>query len=266
MRAAAIGPALLDRLVRGVVPRPVEGFAPPPRPVESGLFVLDRELVQSGLARVPSRSTLVRPASGDLVVISPPPLSGERAAEELAALGPVADVVIPNPFHYVFAERFLARFPGAQLLAAPGAARRVPALAGAEPLGRKPPRSWAGEIEVARVGPPEGPAEMVFFHVPSSSLILTDLAFHLVGPARLADRIAWRAAGIPADFGPGRTSRWLLLRDRKAVRPGLERVLAWPTRRIVVAHGAMLEGAQACAAALRRAFGPFLGRGAGAAG
>ncbi len=65
--------------------------------------------------------------------------------------------------------------------------------------------------------------------------------------------LAWRATGILPHFGPSRSARLTLLRDRAAVRPQLQRVLEWDFDRIVVAHGEPVEcdGRRVFAAAFR---------------
>jgi hypothetical protein len=103
---------------------------------------------------------------------------------------------------------------------------------------------------------------VVLFHRESATLILTDLAFHLVGMMRRFDRLAWRLAGMPAGFGPSRTSRLFLLRDRDRAAAFLERLLAWPFRRVLVAHGEALE--TNAASEFRRAFAAYLPRPASA--
>lgn len=245
--------SLMDRALRRAVPRPIAGHAPPPRALDTGIWVLDRELLHFGTARMPSRSTIVRLGDGSLVVISPPPLAD---AGTLSALGPVGYVVVPNSFHYLFAEEFMSHHPGARLLVAPGLTERVPELRGAIELGAEPPPRWMGALEYAALGPVRGLSELVFFHVRSGTLVLTDIAFNMTRHARTFDRLVWRANGIPGDFGPGRTSRSLLLRDDASATRCLSRALEWPIARIVVAHGEVVEDEPV--AALRRAFARYL--------
>lgn len=70
------------------------------------------------------------------------------------------------------------------------------------------------------------------------------------------DRIAWRLSGVPAGFGPSRTARTALLQDRPLVAAFLAKVLAWPFRRILAAHGETLE--DDAPAVFRRAFANWL--------
>ncbi len=234
-------PSLLDRVLRRVAPRPVAAFAPPPTELAAGLWALDRQLRFPGGARLPSRTTIIRLHSGELVVISPPALHGPDGAAAIDSIGVVRHVVAPNTFHYAYVAEFMLRYPDASLLVAPGLLERVPELPPAEVLGAGRPEAWAGQLDLAALGPVRGLCEVVFFHLPSGALILTDLAFNLTRFDRHLDRAAWRAAGIPNGFGPGRTSRSLLLRDRVEASRCLSRVSEWPIRQIVVAHGDVVE-------------------------
>jgi hypothetical protein len=69
----------------------------------------------------------------------------------------------------------------------------------------------------------------------------TDLAFNMTRFARSIDRAVWRLSGVPGGFGPARTARVLLLRDHAAASRCLSQVSRWAIRRIVVAHGEIIE-------------------------
>jgi len=236
-----------------LTPRPVAAFVPEPRRLAADLWLLDRQLRMPGGARLPLRSVVVRLRSGALVVLSPPPLI---EAAQLDALGDVAHVVAPNSFHYVYAADLMARFPHATLHIAPGLRGRVPALPDATELGGSAAALWPGEIEIAVLGPVRGVSEVVLFHCPTGTLLLTDLAFNMQRFERRFDRIAWRLSGVPAGFGPSRTARLLLLRDRAAAARCLDRVAEWPIQQIVVAHGDVI--ARDAKAAFHGAFAAYL--------
>jgi len=248
--------SLSDRALVRAVPRPVAGFAPPPRALADDLFVLDRRLLHFGIAQLPARTTIVRLPDGALAVISPPPLADEATRAAIDALGRVRYVVAPSSFHYLYAREFRRHYPDASLLGAPGLGARVPGLALDRELDAPLPEAWASLLDAISLRAPRGISETLFFHAPSRTLVLTDLAFHMRAYPRAIDRVVWRASGIPRGFGPGRTTRTLLLADRRTAAAALERALAWPVERIVVAHGDEIEhGAKE---ALRRAFAPWL--------
>jgi hypothetical protein len=247
--------SLLDRVMQLGRPSWIAGFTPPPLPIDVRLWGLDRRLRMPGGAILPCRTTLVGLPSGGLLVVSPPPVE-LGGLEGLEALGAVEHVVAPNPFHYLSVSCFLARHPAARFWAAPGLFERVPGLPAGSELGEEPSPPWREAVDLAVLGPARGVSEVALFHRESATLILTDVAFHLVGLTRRFDRIAWRLAGMPARFGPSRTSRLFLLRDRERAAVFLERLLVWPFRRVLVAHGETLE--KNAASEFRRAFAAYL--------
>lgn len=242
--------------MKRAVPQPVADVVPPPHPICHDVWALDRELRHFGFARLPARTTIVRLHDGRLVVVSPPPAFDAPDAAALDSIGPVAFVVVPNSFHYLFTKAFMARYPGAELLVAPMAGERAADLSSATELGPDTPTAWSGELETIVLGPVRGIAEVLLFHVDSGTLILTDLAFNMKRYPRAIDRFVWRLSGIPGDLGPGRTTRSLLLRDREVASRCLTRMMEWPIERILVAHGEVVAGD--AHARLRSAFRGFL--------
>jgi hypothetical protein len=92
-------------------------------------------------------------------------------------------------------------------------------------------------------GPVRGVSEVVFYHRPSRTLLLTDLAFNMRRAANRSERWFWQASAAWQRFGPSRTARWTLLRDAAIVRLFVERVLQWDFDRIIVTHGDVVESA-----------------------
>lgn len=245
-----------DHALKHAVPRPVSTFLPPLQELGSGLWTLERQFRHFGVALLPSRTTLIRLRDGSLVVISPPPLVDPSTVTAIELIGPVQYVVVPNSFHYLCASEFMKHFPAASLLAAPGLPQRVPDLDVGAELEPRPPEAWSGVLEYVVLGPVRGVSEVLFFHVATATLILTDLAFNMTRYPRSVDRLLWRLFGIPRGFGPGRTSRSLLLRDRDVASRTLARVTDWPITQIVVAHGDVVS--HDARARFRTAFARFL--------
>lgn len=247
--------SLLDRWLQRGSPSPVPGFAPPPTPIAPGVWSLERMLRMPGGLRLPTRTTILRLASGGLLVVSPPPVAA-GGLDPIDALGPVAEILVPNSFHYLYAPDFAARHPAATLRVTPGLPARVPDFPPADELTAAMPSPWGPEVEHRVLGPVRGLSEVALFHRASATLVVTDLAFHVLRYERALERFVWRLLGVPAGFGPSRSARLVLLRDRAAAAAFLEGVLAWPFRRVLVAHGAPLE--DDAHAAFDRAFAAYL--------
>ena len=235
---------MIDRVLRPLRPRAVAGYCPPPRQVASDLWQFERRLrFPPGLV-LSGKMTAVRLSDGGLVLVSPVALD-DPTRQQIAALGRVTAVIAPNPFHYLFAAGYAAVFPGCEMYLAPGLRERVPTCPPGIVLADDTRPEWWPELEHLVVGSGGASggsaAEVVFLHRPTATLILTDLAMNVTSIEPAWQRWAWRASGILPRFGPSRSARLTLLRDRAAARPQLERVLRWDFTRILVAHGDPIE-------------------------
>ena len=186
-----------------------------------------------------TRMTVVRLPDGGLFLHSPIRLDDETRAA-LDAIGPVRAVVAPSKVHHFFVGPYRDAYPEAKLWAAPGLPEKRKDLRFDAELGDEAPPEWSSVLDQHLFRGAPFMNEVAFFHRPSRTLILTDLAFNMVDPpAGLARLFCW-IVGAKRSFGPHRIVR-LGLRDRAAARASVERIAAWDFDRIIVAHGAVLE-------------------------
>lgn len=208
------------------------------REISTDLWVAEQPLRFLGL-EVGARMTVVRLPDSRLLVHSPIAWTRELAAA-LEPLGTPALLVAPNRFHHLFAQQWQSAYPSARLHVAPGLDRRRPDLTIAGVLGDRPLPEWSAVLDQVLVEGFSLANEVVFFHSPSRTLIASDLVFN-IGPASPPlTRFAFRlmgAYGRPASTLMER----LLIRDRAAFRRSLDRILAWPIERLVVAHGEVVR-------------------------
>jgi hypothetical protein len=242
---------VLDRVLGWGRPRWDEGVRPGPRPLAEGLYAIERRFSLPGGIAMPTRALAVRMADGGLAVLSPVP--DEAARRDVARLGPVRFLVAPNSFHYVGIGSWARAFPEARVLLAPGLRARRPELPPGDEIAEGADTPLASMLAHTVLGPLRGVSEVAFLHRLSRTLILTDACFHLRTAERVRDRLAYRALGVWQRFGPSRTARTILLRDRSQVAAFVERICRWDFVRIVVAHGDPLEpaGREALCAAFR---------------
>lgn len=193
---------------------------------------------QAGLIRIPVRMTVLRLADGQLVLHSPTPISLELE-QELRALGPVGFIVVPQA-HGKFAAQALERFPGAQLLAAPGAPWGRKSLNFHASLADQAPAAWEDQI-ASHLVLGFRLHEVVLFHRSSRTLVLTDLCFNIQRSSSKAARLFFRANGMWQRFGPSRMIRRLAVSDHAALMSSLERVLRWDFERVLPGHGDVIE-------------------------
>jgi len=210
----------------------------PLRQLAENLWVAERPQTFYGLP-VGTRMTVVRLAGDRLLLHSPVALdTGLRA--ELDALGRVSFAVAPNRVHHLHAGEVATAYPGTRLWVAPGLERKRPDLRFEAVLGDAAPAEWRDELAQVffRGRPYEN--EVVFFHRASRTLVMCDLAFNFGPRSPAPTRILMKLLRSYGRFGPS-TLDPLLIRDRRAARESLERILAWDFDRVIVAHGDVLD-------------------------
>jgi len=82
--------------------------------------------------------------------------------------------------------------------------------------------------------------EYAFIHHRSKTLILTDLAFNFKNVSSSWTKIFLQLYGAYNKFGPTITIR-TLIRDKKAFRNSLDKILEFDFDRIIVSHGEIVE-------------------------
>jgi hypothetical protein len=201
---------------------------------------------------------LIRLSDGGLLAWSPIALS-PALRSEIDALGPVDHLVAPNSLHHLFLAEWRSTYPRARLYAPPGLSRKRRDLVFDAELGDMPEPGWAADIDQVVVHGSVALTELVFFHQSSQTAIFADLiqnfaADWFTGWRRLVARLD----GIVAPH-PGAPREWRAsFVDRGRAREALDRILAWPIERALIAHGepAVADGA----VFVRRAFAWLLGR------
>jgi hypothetical protein len=202
------------------------------------LWIADQPLRFLGV-ELGARMTVVRLPGSRLLLHSPIALSPELGAQ-IERLGSPDVLVAPNRFHHLYAGDWQAHYPDARLYVAPGVETKRPDLRVTEVLGDAPLSDWSPVLDQVLLRGLPLANEVVFFHAKSATLIASDLAFNIGARHSFLTRLAFRVSG-----GYGRLSATalerLLIRDREAFRRSLERILAWPIARVVVAHGDVVE-------------------------
>lgn len=224
------------------------------------LWTVTQPLQFLGL-EIGSRMTVVRLPSGGLVLISPIELSISHR-QALDKLGMVQQIVAPNRFHHLFVDGAQHLYPEAKTWGVAGLSQKRPDLRFDALLTE--PGSFEDTLDYL---PFQGFAsilpsgiqlahETVFYHHPSRTLIITDLAFNFDETNRFAVRLAGRIGGSYKSLSPSRLEKWGT-RDKAAVEVSVKNILAWDFDRVIPAHGSIVETDGKTA--LRSGFEWFLG-------
>jgi hypothetical protein len=208
------------------------------QPLDSDLWVGECPLRFVGL-EVGARMTVIRLPGGELLLHSPIQATDELIAE-VGALGPVAHLVAPNRFHHLYVADWQRACPDASIWVAPGLEAKRPDLSATGVLSDEPEAGWADVVDQVVVRGFPFANEVVFFHRPSATLVATDLAFNIGSGGAPLTRLFFRMGGTYGKLSPSLLER-VLVRDRRAFRESLDRILEWPFERVVVAHGDVCE-------------------------
>lgn len=208
------------------------------RALAPDLWVAERPL-KLVVGDIGARMTVVRLHDGSLFLHSPVQLDTETRSA-LDTLGPVRAVVAPSKVHHFFVGDYVSGYPDATVHGAPGLAAKRPALRFDHVLDDEASAAWRDDIEqhVFRGAPSLN--EVVFLHRPTRTLVLTDLAFNVPAGRTSGARVFYWVVGAAGRFGPHRMVR-AFIRDRRAARESVDRLLRWDFDRVIVSHGDVLE-------------------------
>ena len=208
--------------------------------ITPGLWHATHDLTMTGGIQFRTRTTLVRLKDGSLWMHSPIPLD-DTAAAEIAALGEVRHIVAPNGFHDRYATEAKARYSSATLWGSP-ALRQSKENPPVDAWLGETEAPWADEIRFLCVEGVPKVDEFVFIHVPSGTLILTDLLFQIRYPVNaMTKMVLWMAGVNKGRLAQSRVWR-SVTKDRGAAGRSVERMLEWDFDRVVLAHGDFIEG------------------------
>jgi hypothetical protein len=185
------------------------------------------------LGVVTSRMTGIRLKDRRVLLHSPVPIEPDlRCAVE--NLGQVAALIAPNLFHHQFLSEWRSAFPEAKAFCTTGLAAKRSDFKFDCVLEDVSPPEWRGQVDQLLIkGIPEY-GEIVFFHRPSRTLIVSDIVFNY-SPVQAASD-----PGGADGLGPHSRIR-SAISDPNALRDSIENVLRWPFDRVIVSHGEIVE-------------------------
>lgn len=186
-----------------------------------------------------TRMTIIRLADGGLFLHSPVHLDAELR-QALDAIGTVQEVVAPSKVHHFFVGDYVKAYPDARAYGPPGLAEKRTDLRFDAIVSDDAPTAWRDEIEQHLFRGAPYLNEVVFFHRASRTLLLTDIAFNVAADKTQGARVFYWLVGAAGRFGPHRMVR-RFMRDHRAARTSVDRILQWDFDRVVVTHGEVLE-------------------------
>jgi short-subunit dehydrogenase len=209
--------------------------------VAENVWIFDDASISVAGLQIPIRMTVIRLASGDLLLHSPIQFSAPLR-DELTRLGTIKYLLAPSIAHWMFIPEWQKAVPDAVTLAVPGlGARKQVREAGLrvdQELLDGTPEEWAEEIETVLLSALLF-TEVALFHKPSRTLVLTDVVQNLP-PEELSRgaRILGRVLGVTAPDGKAPLYLRLLLRTGgRAAELAAARMISFAPERVIFAHG-----------------------------
>ncbi|WP_373474716.1 DUF4336 domain-containing protein [Sphingorhabdus sp.] len=188
----------------------------------------------------PTRMTVVKLANGTLWLHSPVAYSA-NLQQTLDALGPVSAIIAPNSYHYLQVDAWASTNADATVFASADVAHKIAAKPIA--LGGKLVADWSADIDHISVELGKF-SETVFFHRPSQSLVVTDLmqTFEASRVRSLFVRLLLKLGGATGpNAKPSIEIRLAARKHRDELRVGVEQMIAWNPRRVILSHGACIQ-------------------------
>lgn len=203
--------------------------------IAPGVWTTAREQRFWGL-ETGTRMTLVRLGARGLLVHCPVALD-EATRTEVEALGEVQAVAATSLYHHLYVGDWMRAYPRALFAACPGLQRKRADLAWSLVLGDTPRPEWAAELDQLYFSA-RFEHEVVLFHRATGTLVCADALLNLSRHPSRATRAAARLMGNTAP-GKGYLER-VAVQDWRQGRREVDRMLEWDTKRIVLAHGALV--------------------------
>jgi len=196
------------------------------------LWTIEGSLPNMGLPRT---CTVIRRDDGGVLLHSAIALSDEGMAA-LAALGPLAGIIVPNAMHRLDAPAYKARFPDVPVYCPPEARAAVEEKVSVDatydsfPVGDDvwmfPVDGVAGAEWVIAVRSEDG-----------LSLVFTDTLFNLPHQSGFGGLIM-RLLGSSGGPKVTRIARWMMVKDKTALGKSMARLAELPDlRRVIPGHG-----------------------------
>lgn len=189
--------------------------------------------------RLRARTSVIRLDDGRLLIHSPAPLS-DAMKQQLAELGEVRWLVVPNRFHHLGAPAAAAAFPSATVVAPSSAALRNAALRIDVAIDDP---TFANAVPELALIPLEGVPfldETLLYHRPTETLLGADVVLR----ADDRDHWTWRlVARVLRCYKRARVPADVKIADKAAAARTMTALRSLPVARLVVAHSEVIADA-----------------------
>jgi hypothetical protein len=103
------------------------------------------------------------------------------------------------------------------------------------------PVEWNGEVKALEIQGAPKARDTALLHIPSRTLILTELIFNFENKQPVWDKVLLRIA-IGREHHPGMSRSYRAgIKDENAFQTSMTQILNWEFERIIVGHGDMIQ-------------------------
>mmetsp|Transcript_22568 Transcript_22568/g.29297 ORF Transcript_22568/g.29297 Transcript_22568/m.29297 type:complete len:295 (-) Transcript_22568:233-1117(-) len=198
---------------------------------------------------VGGRMTVIRLSDGSLWVHSPVALDSALSTA-LQELGPVKHIISPNYEHVKYAADWIEAYPEATSYACPGLQELKPDINFDTSVGdQKNSNPWGDEIEALWIDCEQNPFngkpffnEVVFFHRPSKSLLVTDLYWNYPGGDDIPVGTKLWKFGMDCIYLP--FYNFFMITDSELFSRYIDIICAWGFESIIPCHGDLVTAAK----------------------
>ncbi len=206
--------------------------------IGENIWIYDGTVVQFYGFPYSTRMTVIRLNNNELWIHSPEKLTPALQGE-LLEFGRVKYLISPNKLHHLFVKEWMSAYPGAKIFAAPGLIEKRKDIQFTKELTDLAESDWLNQIDQLIFRGSPLMEEVVFFHIESKTLLLTDLIENFKGDYFSG----WRKtiAKIGGIISPkGKTPldwRLSFIFGKSRARMAVSKMLDWEPDKIVIAHG-----------------------------
>jgi hypothetical protein len=208
------------------------------RKLADNLWVMHFPLALLRFIRIGRTVTIIRLSSGELLIHSTAPFTGNDVAT-IESLGRPAAILEATLMHDTFAAAAHAVFPNVPIFAPDGFSEiaHVPTRSIAAT-----PETWSDEVGILPLEGMPKVQEHVVFHRSTRTLIVGDIIFNFGPDTPPLTRFMLRwATGLKHNPGMSRMFR-MMVRDENAFRRSVQQMMRWEFDRVIPGHGRIIEG------------------------
>lgn len=207
-----------------------------PQPIAANIWLLRYPLKMLG-ADLRRNVTIIRLRSGKLIIHSTAPFAFEDIAT-IRSVGEPGWLLEGVLRHDTFAQEGRDAFPSLPYLAPPGFSEAVGFPT--EPI-IPTPTEWDGEVIALEIQGIPAARDTALLHLPSRTLILTELVFNFGDDEPVWTELMLRVA-IGGEHDPGMSRPFKAsIEDPAAFEASLQTILSWDFDRVIVGHGDVIE-------------------------